>query len=61
LRLKRLAFIYGVTIVQDPPLARQLHKMCTLEREIPEIFYRQIADIYLSLRARRAFRGDGGS
>lgn len=52
LRLKRLAFLYGVTIVEDPPLARALYFKAALGREAPEPLYRRIADIYLTLRAR---------
>ncbi|MEO8114918.1 MAG: EscU/YscU/HrcU family type III secretion system export apparatus switch protein [Phenylobacterium sp.] len=55
LRLKRLAFIYGVVIIQDAALARNLYHRCALNREVPEVYYRQVADIYTNLRdnARR--------
>lgn len=50
LRLKRLAFLYGVTIVQNAPLARALYYKGQLEAEIPEAFYRPVADLYTAMR-----------
>lgn len=52
LRLRRLAFLYGVVIVESPLLARGLYR-CALNREIPEPFYRLVADIYTDIRNRR--------
>jgi flagellar biosynthetic protein FlhB len=52
-RLKRLAFIYGVTIVPSPPLARALHTL-PLNAQVPEKYFKAVADVYLSLRARKA-------
>jgi len=51
-RLKRLAFIYGLVIVENPPLARALYQ-CELKQEIPEKYYRPVAEVYLSIRRRR--------
>ncbi|KSB91853.1 hypothetical protein AS593_07460 [Caulobacter vibrioides] len=53
LRLRRLAFIYGVTIVEAPPLARALFQACRLNSEIPEAHYKDVADLYRS-KTRRA-------
>jgi flagellar biosynthetic protein FlhB len=50
LRLKKLAFIYGLVIVEDPPLARALYQACELNQLVPEQYYRAVADIYLSIR-----------
>lgn len=52
-RLRRLAFLYGVTIVENPPLARALHA-CPLNGEIPEALYQPVADIYTALRRQTA-------
>lgn len=49
-RLKRLAFVYGVLIVQDPPLARALHASASLNGEVPEAFFPRIAAIYRAMR-----------
>jgi flagellar biosynthetic protein FlhB len=60
LRLKRIAFLYGVTIVEDPPLARDLYRTCVVEREIPEVHYGRVARIYLDLRQKKKIQ-EGGS
>lgn len=54
LRLRRVAFIYGITILEDPPLARALHGGGVLDREIPSVLYQPVADVYLELRRRQA-------
>ncbi|BFG79447.1 flagellar biosynthesis protein FlhB [Paraburkholderia terrae] len=51
-RLKKLAFIYGVPVIESRALARRLHREATLEREIPDHLYREAAAVYL--RANRA-------
>jgi flagellar biosynthetic protein FlhB len=51
-RLKRLAFLYGIAIVEDPRLARELLKTAALNRPIPEHCYQPVADIYNKLRKR---------
>lgn len=53
LRLRRLAFLYGVTIVEDRRLARALFQQCVLEGAVPESCYRQVADVYLALPNRK--------
>ncbi len=50
LRLKRLAFIYGVVTIQNETLARALYQRGELEKQIPEAFFRPIAEIYISIR-----------
>ncbi len=52
LRLKRLAFFYGVVIVEDQSLARNLYYRCELDREIPELFFRPVASHYRQMRTR---------
>lgn len=49
-RLKRAAFLYGVVIVENRQLARALYHRCELEREVPEAFYRPVADVYRQIR-----------
>ena len=51
LRLKRMAFTYGVVIVQDAPLARALHAATALNGEVAEAFFPRIASIYRGMRA----------
>lgn len=53
LRLRRLAFVYGVPIVESRALARQLFHKTPAEREVPEPLYPQVAAIYLQLRRNR--------
>lgn len=53
LRLKRLAFIYGVPIIESPRLARGLFFKVPMDQEIPEAFYTDTAAIYLREHARR--------
>ncbi len=53
LRLKSLAFFYGVTIVEDPPLARALFRSSHLDQEVPAPLYQPVADVYLRLRRTR--------
>lgn len=50
LRLRRLAFIYGVTVIEDRVLARALYHQGELNRQIPEAWFRRVADIYLAMR-----------
>jgi len=58
-RLRRLAFLHGVTIIQDPVLARALYAHGQLGQQIPEPFFRKVADVYLDLRARAQTRSTG--
>jgi flagellar biosynthetic protein FlhB len=55
-RLKRLAFLYGVVIVEDRLLARELFAKAALGAPIPEIHYKRVADIYLAMRRQNATR-----
>jgi flagellar biosynthetic protein FlhB len=53
LRLRRLAFAYGVPVIVDPPLARRLFRASALNRPVPDALFRPVADIYLGLRRRK--------
>jgi flagellar biosynthetic protein FlhB len=53
-RLKKIAFIYGIPTIEDPQLARQLFYKTGVDREVPEIVFKQVAGLYLRLRQRRA-------
>lgn len=53
-RLKRMAFLYGVTVIEDKPLAQALFRRCRLDQEIPELFYGPVASLYRNLRRPRA-------
>ncbi|KGB98786.1 EscU/YscU/HrcU family type III secretion system export apparatus switch protein [Burkholderia cepacia] len=51
-RLKKLAFIYGVPVVESRAFARRLFHKAALEREVPSHLYSETAAVYL--KARRA-------
>src|SRR6185312_15142173 len=51
-RLKRLAFLYGIPIVENRTLARELYRKSVLGGPIPEHCYKPVADIYNALRRR---------
>ncbi|HWW12911.1 MAG TPA: EscU/YscU/HrcU family type III secretion system export apparatus switch protein [Brevundimonas sp.] len=52
LRLRRLAFAYGVPVIVDPPLARRLFRGSVLRQPIPADLFRPVADLYLTLRRK---------
>ena len=49
-RLKKLAFLHGVAIVEDRALARALYRSCAVDAPVPESAYREVAAIYQALR-----------
>jgi flagellar biosynthetic protein FlhB len=49
-RLKRLAFVYGIPIVESRTLARELYRKSMLDAPIPESCYKPVADIYNTIR-----------
>jgi len=57
-RLKRLAFLYGIPIVENRTLARELYRKSVLGGPIPEHCYKPVADIYNALRRRARERDD---
>ena len=54
LRLRRLAFSYGLPVIVDPPLARRLFRQSALNQPIPEELFRPVADLYTALRRNQA-------
>lgn len=58
IRIKILAFRYGVIIVEDKALARALYRSCALDAPVPESFYRRVADHYLASRKQPAAEGE---
>ena len=55
-RLKRMAFLYGIPIVENKALARELYAKSALNRPIPEHCYKPVADIYNSIRRKMRAR-----
>ncbi len=45
LRIKEIAREYGVQIVENPPLARELYKRCEIDDYIPESLYKAVAEV----------------
>jgi len=45
IRIRELAAMHGVPIVERPPLARALYQMCEVGNEIPEQFFSTVAEI----------------
>jgi len=58
-RLKRMAFIYGIPIVENRMLARELYRKAALNKSVPEHCFRPVADIYNSFRGKSATEGAG--
>jgi flagellar biosynthetic protein FlhB len=53
-RIREVAQKHGIPIIENKPLARSLHKLVDLGREIPEQLYQAVAEILaLVLRARK--------
>jgi flagellar biosynthesis protein FlhB len=57
IRLRKLAFVYGVTIIESPRLARALFLRGEINKPIPESVYREVAEIYIALNKRKASKG----
>jgi flagellar biosynthetic protein FlhB len=53
-RLKRLAFLYGVTVIENRPLARELLRHAALNRTIPDHCFQPVADIYNRMNRERS-------
>lgn len=51
-RYKRLALIYGIPVVENRALARQLYRKAALNQVIPPDSYQGVAAVYNALRAR---------
>ncbi len=52
-RLKKLAFLYHVPVIEDPVLARALFRGSVIDRPIAESHYHDVAAHYRALRAQR--------
>lgn len=50
LRLKRLAFVYGIPVVENRILARELLRRSELNKIIPEHCFQPVANIYNAIR-----------
>lgn len=57
LRLRKLAFVYNVPVMESRRLARQLWREASFECEIPAHRYRDVAAAYLRVRVARAPQG----
>jgi flagellar biosynthesis protein FlhB len=53
LRLKRMAFTYGIPIIEDRALARALLGSTSIDRPISAASFQPVADIYNRLRRQR--------
>jgi flagellar biosynthetic protein FlhB len=53
LRLRKLAFVYGVPVVEAKSLARHIFRATLLDQEIPGHLYRETASVYLRIRRGR--------
>jgi flagellar biosynthetic protein FlhB len=53
-RLKRLAFLYGVPVFEEPALARALYFGVPLDQDIPEKHFVRTAAVYLRRHQARA-------
>ena len=51
MRLRRLAFVYGVTVIQNPALAKNLYHRGGFEKQIPEVYFRSVAEVYIMMRS----------
>ena len=53
-RLKRLAFLHGVVTIENRDLAGALYHTGILDREIPDTYFRPVANLYRQFRKRPA-------
>lgn len=59
LRLRRIAFVYGVPTIESRALARALFFRVPLDGQIPERYFGEAAAVYIRLRAARVAGTDG--
>ena len=45
LRIREIATLHHVPLVEDPPLARSLYRMVEIGEEIPQELYRAVAEV----------------
>ncbi|WP_175760766.1 EscU/YscU/HrcU family type III secretion system export apparatus switch protein [Burkholderia ambifaria] len=53
-RLKKVAFVYGIPVVESPALARRIFRETRVDQEISADSYRDAASVYLRIRRRAA-------
>jgi flagellar biosynthesis protein FlhB len=53
LRLKRLALVYGVPVIESKALARALYFRVPLDAQIPDAYFRETAAVYVRLRQQQ--------
>lgn len=53
LRLKRLALVYSVPVVESPKLARRLFFRVPMNKQLPEELFAETARIYLAIRKNK--------
>jgi len=46
LKIKEIAKEFNITIIENPPLARALYEQVEIDEEIPEEFYKAVAEIF---------------
>ncbi|MFC3691734.1 flagellar biosynthesis protein FlhB [Chenggangzhangella methanolivorans] len=56
LRIRRVAEEAGVTVIENPPLARSLHAALEIDREIPAEHYKAVAEVIGFVMRRRGGR-----
>jgi len=52
-KIKEIARKHGIPLVEDPPLARTLEKLCRVGAPIPESLYRAVAEVFAWIWSRR--------
>jgi len=57
LRMRRVAFVYGVPCFEAPPLARELYHRLRVEQSVPERLFAPVAELYLRMRRAKAAAG----
>lgn len=57
-RIREIAREHGVPLVEDPPLARALERLCDVGQVIPASLYRAVAEViaWVAQRNRRRYR-----
>ncbi len=53
LRIKEQAKLHRVPVLEDPPLARTLEKLCALGAPVPPALYRAVAEVFAYVFGRR--------
>ena len=52
-RIKEEAALHGIAVIEDPPLARLLLKVCRVGAPIPEALYRAVAEVMAYVMGRK--------